>query len=134
MELGFCHKHKRVFTVILILLCSGMLFAETHGVLGHTRAISFSATQSPSSASFNPLLIKLSASGQDGSGSSCNLCFCYQLIGQSLVPQTSCIIDSPSVVRSVLIRRICLIQINTLAIGNRGPPSNALVIKQNHSI
>jgi hypothetical protein len=122
MELGFCHKHKRFFGAILILLCYEMLFAETHGVLGHTHAISFSATQSASNTSFNPLIAKLSASGQDSSNSSCNLCFCYRLLGQSLIPQVSCIVDSPPIVRTILIHRIRLIHINTLVIGNRGPP------------
>jgi hypothetical protein len=99
-----------------------MIFAETHGVLGHTHDISLSATQSTSGASFNPFLIKLNASGKNSSNSSCILCFCYRLLGQSLIPQTSCIVNFPSIVRIIPIRHICLIQINALAIGNRGPP------------
>jgi hypothetical protein len=122
MKRWSCHKHKRVFAVILILLCFGMLFAGTHGVLGHTHAISIGATQSAPGASINPLLLKLSASAQDSSGALCNLCFCYRLLDQSLVPQTARIIDSPSIVQTIHIRRICPIRIPTLAIGNRGPP------------
>jgi hypothetical protein len=122
MNFWFSCRNKQVFAAILILLCCGMLFAETHGALGHTNAISFSAAQSESSTPFNPFFKELNASGQDGSGSSCSLCFCYRLLSQSIVQQISCIIHSPFIVRSVPVRRVRLTQVYTLAIGNRSPP------------
>jgi hypothetical protein len=114
-------KNKQVCAVILLSLCFGMLFAQTHGMPGHAHANSFSATLSACNSP-DTLFIKRIASGQGSNDPSCNLCYCYRLFSQSLVSQIFCIIDSPSVAQATLFHRIFLIQAHTLAIGNRGPP------------
>jgi hypothetical protein len=121
MGLGDCHKKKQIITVILLFLCFGMLFAETHGVLGHAHAISFSTTLSACNTP-DAIFIKRIASGQGSNNPSCNLCYCYRLLSQGLVSQVFRIIDSPSIAQAILFHRICPIQAHIPAIGNRGPP------------
>jgi hypothetical protein len=97
-----------------------MLFAEVHGILGHTHSIPSPATKSLEfSIPSGPHLI---ASGRDSDDPSCSLCYCFKLLGQSVVPQAYCIIDSPFAIKAVLIHRLCQTQTGTLRAGNRSPP------------
>jgi len=65
---------------------------------------------------------QLIASGRESADPSCSLCYCFRLLGQSILPQTYCFIDSPFAIQSILLHRVCLIQTSTLQAGNRSPP------------
>ena len=120
MGIGCRPKSKRVFTVILGVLCCGMLLAEAHGILGHTHSIPSPATKSLEfSIPSGPRLI---ATWQDSDDPSCSLCYCFKLLGQSVVPQAYFIIDSPSAIKAVLIHGLRLTQTSTPHAGNRSPP------------
>jgi hypothetical protein len=97
-----------------------MLLAEAHGILGHTHSIATPATKSrelriPS----GPRII---AVGRDSDDTSCSLCYCFRLLGQSVVPQAYFILDSPFVISAVLIYRLRQTKTSTLHAGNRSPP------------
>jgi hypothetical protein len=120
MGIGCRPKSKRVFSVILGVLCCGMLLAEAHGLLGHTHSIPSPATKSLEfSIPSGPRLI---ATGQDNDDPSCSLCYCFRLLGHSIVPQAHCFIDFPFSIKAALIHRLCLIQTSPLHAGNRSPP------------
>jgi hypothetical protein len=115
-------RSKWISGIILGLLCCGMLFGEIHGILGHTHSISSRATNpfvcnTPPSG---PQLIS-SENGQDNDPS-CSLCYLYRLLGQTLLPQTDCLFDSPFAVQAVVIRHLSLVRTSTFTEGNRSPP------------
>jgi hypothetical protein len=122
MHIVHFHNSKRVFAFILAVLACGMLFAETHGILGHAHsiptAISRSSCNTPSAWHSMGLL----ASGQDSGDHSCGLCYCYRLLGQSLVPQACPIIDSSYDIQPILVHRLCLIHTSSFKTETRGPP------------
>ena len=120
MGIGCRRRNKPVFAVILGVLCFEMLFAETHGMRGHTAYTSTSATK-PFEYSA-PSRSGLTASARESDDPSCNLCFCYRLLSQSIIPQACCIVDSPFIIRTTLIHRFDQTQTSPLQAGNRSPP------------
>jgi len=120
MGTGYRLKSKRVFAVIVSVLCCGMLLAEAHGILGHTHSIPSTATKYPEFGI--PSGPRLIAVGRDSADPSCSLCYCFRLLGHSIVPQTHCFIDFPFAIKAVLLHRLCLIQTSPLHPGNRSPP------------
>jgi hypothetical protein len=121
MSIGRFHNSKRVFAFILAVLACGMLFAETHGILGHAHSIP-AAIRSSCNTPSGWHSMELLASGQDSGDHSCGLCYCYQLLGQSLVPQASPIIDSAYDIQPILVHHICIIHTNSFKTETRGPP------------
>ena len=120
MGTGYRLKSKRVFAVVVSVLCCAMLLAEAHGILGHTHSIPSSATNSPEFGI--PSGPRLIAVGRDSEDPSCSLCYCFRLLGHSIVPQAHCIIDFPFAIKAVVLHRLCLIQTSPLHAGNRSPP------------
>ena len=120
MRIDCSPKRKLIFAVILGVICSGMLLAETHGILGHTHSIPSPTTKSHE---FNiPSGPRIIAVGQDSDDPSCSLCYCFRLLGHSIVPQAYCILDSPFAIQAVLIHHLSLTQTSTLRAGSRSPP------------
>jgi hypothetical protein len=122
MRIGRFQNSKRVFSFILVILCCGMLFAETHGLLGHTRSIPAGASKSEFTALCSQQSIEFLALGLEKDAHSCSVCYCYTLLGQSLVPPIHRILDSSFSIQPILVCRICLIQTRALKTENRGPP------------
>jgi len=120
MGIGCRPKSKLVFAVILGVLCCGMLLAEAHGILGHANSIPSPASKSREFSI--PSGSRLIAVGRDSDDPSCSLCYCFRLLGQSVVAQKCCILDPPFAINAVLIHRFCLIQTSPLHAGNRSPP------------
>ena len=122
MIIGRFQNSKRVFAFILVVLSYGILFVETHGILGHADSISVDANKSECSTPSARHLTELLASGRDSGDHSCGLCYCYRLLGQSLVPQACPIIDSSFDIQPILLRRICLVHTSDLKTESRSPP------------
>jgi hypothetical protein len=111
-----------VFAFILIVLSYGMLFAEAHGILGHTPSIPADAGASEYSTSSARHPMEFMASEQDSDDHPCGLCYCYRLLGQSLVPHTLHVIASSFDIQPILAPRICCIHTGALKTENRSPP------------
>ena len=122
MRIGRFQNSKYVFAFILVALSYGMLLAEAHGILGHTHSILADANASDYSTSSARRPIDFMTSGGDSDDHPCGLCYCYRLLGQSLVPHTCHGIDSSFDVRPILAHRICLIHTCALKTENRSPP------------
>ena len=118
MYVGDRFKGKKFCAVIFGVLCCGMLLAEAHGILGHTHPI----TAPQSFAKRIPSGDYLIASNQDNDDPSCSLCYCFRLLGHSIVAQTYCFLDSSFAIQPVLIHGLSLPQTSILHAGNRSPP------------
>jgi hypothetical protein len=115
-------KSKRTFAFILVLLSWGILFAEGHGILGHAHSIPADAGTPachPPSARYS---MELTASAHDEDGHSCGLCYCFRLLGQSLVSQVSPVIDTSFDIRPIIVHRFCFVNPQTLKTESRSPP------------
>ena len=122
MRIGRFKNSKCVFAFILIVLSWGMLFAEAHGILGHTLSIPADASKSEYSTPSDRHSIEFTASGRDSDDDPCGLCYCYRLLGQSLVPHTCHSIDSSFDIQPILAHRICLVHTSALKTEIRSPP------------
>ena len=85
-------KNRALVGFILVLLCTGMLSTEIHGILGHQHSVSLSACNS-SSAQRTISARQVNSADIDSNDASCSLCYFYRLLGQSLIPHPDCLID-----------------------------------------
>jgi hypothetical protein len=121
MIIGRSQNSRCAFAFILVVLACGILLVETHGILGHALSIPAESEYNTPSA-LHPM--EILASGQDSGNHTCGLCYCFRLLGQSLVPHAGTIIDFSYDIQPIMLRRICLIHTSALKTENRSPPQS----------
>jgi hypothetical protein len=122
MRIGRFTNSKFVFAFLLIVLSWGMLFAEAHGILGHAHYTPAGASESEYSTSSAQHSMEFLASGRNSDDHPCGICYCYRLLGQSLVPHAYNIFDSSFDIQPILVHCIRLIHTSAIKTGNRSPP------------
>jgi hypothetical protein len=124
MGISWRQKSKRIYAIIVALLWCELMLAETYGIVGHAHSLVSSTHQSEQNGASNPQRMGFFASDQGSNKLSCSLCYCYKLLGQSLVPQLCRSIDLSFAVQPILVHRIRLMQCSAIKTESRSPPQS----------
>ena len=120
MGIGFRPKNKWISGIILGVLCCGMLFAEFHGIVGHTH--SFPGQESRSYQRSNSSGLQITSLERAEDDSSCVICLCSRLLSHSLIPQVGCPVDTSYAMQAIPVHSLGATQGYSLRTGNRSPP------------